>query len=101
MTNKSGTPGEFWHIRHLCGHSVYWSDMVVAFRTGASPCPWCGAEDGNKVPQDVAMMRDSRMGIYAFREKLPDGRVPWPSDMPNASGRVILRHSADNSCCSN
>jgi hypothetical protein len=54
-----------------------------------------------KVPQDVAMLRDRDIDIFAFREKLPDGRVPWPSDLLDAPDRIILRHMADSSCCNN
>jgi hypothetical protein len=95
------TPIEFWHARHACGHAVYWSNPEIAVRTASSPCPWCGAENGKKVPQDVLMMRDSNIGIFSFREKLPDGRVPWPSDMPDAPDRIVIRHMADSSCCNN
>jgi hypothetical protein len=101
-TESRSAPSEYWHARHACGHSVYWSDMQVAFKTGAAPCPWCGAENGTKVPQNVAMMHDRRMGVYAFREKLPNGRVPWPSGVPHtASDMIIVHHRADKSCCNN
>ena len=94
-------PSEFWHSRHACGHAVYWSNPVVAMRTASWPCPWCGGENGRKVPQDVAMMRDRNIGVMAFREKLPDGRIPWPSELREDPDGVILHHMADNSCCNN
>jgi len=94
-------PSEFWHARHACGHAVYRSNPVVAMRTAAAPCPWCGAEDGKKVPQDVVMLQDRNADVMAFREKLSDGRVPWPSALRDAPDRVVLHHMADNSCCNN
>ena len=48
---KTKLPNEFWHARHTCGHSVYWSDPNVAVLVSASSCPWCGAENRKKVPQ--------------------------------------------------
>lgn len=90
-------PGEFWHTRHSCGHSAYWSDKVLAFRTGFAPCPWCGALDGKKVPDDMPLVHYNPGDIYVFREKQADGTVPWSGEGPR--GEVILRHRADNSCC--
>src|ERR1700722_9338897 len=40
---------EFFHIRHACGHSAYWSSADYAIRTAPFPCPWCGAEVGTGV----------------------------------------------------
>jgi hypothetical protein len=101
MSKKADLPSEFWHTRHTCGHAVYWSDPAVALQTSAAPCPWCGAAAGRKVPKNVAMLHDPNAGIFAFRQKLPDGRVPWPSELSDASDTIIVRHMADNSCCNN
>ena len=40
-------------IGHVCGHSVYWSDALVGMTVARAPCPWCGAEAGKPVPEDV------------------------------------------------
>jgi len=35
------------HVRHACGHAVYWDDPEVAVITQDEPCPWCkGAPEG-------------------------------------------------------
>ncbi|GAN81869.1 hypothetical protein SAMN02746095_02239 [Acidocella aminolytica 101 = DSM 11237] len=97
--SKKAKYTDFWHIRHSCGHAVYWSDIDIAGRVSKAPCPWCGAEDGNKLPQSVPVLHDPKAGVLAFRELLPDGRVPWPSELADSGGRVALRHRADNGCC--
>jgi hypothetical protein len=88
----------FFHTKHSCGHSAYWSDAASAFTTSAYPCPWCGGETSLKVPADAPFWRDPRNGVMGFREKLPDGRVPWPKDMKDP-GPVKTQHRADESCC--
>jgi hypothetical protein len=90
---------EFWHARHACGHAVYWSSPALAVRTAPWPCPWCGGESGEKVPQDVLMMQDRNVGVMAFRELLSGGRVPWPSDLPKQPDRILVYHLPDDSCC--
>ncbi len=47
------------------------------------------------------MLHDRKAGILAFREKLPDGRVPWPRELSDAPDRITVHHMADNSCCNN
>lgn len=89
---------EFFHIRHSCGHAVYWSSAQVAMRVEAAPCPWCGAEDGRKVPAEMNLLHDRRLGVLTFRE-LENGQVPWPSDMSGPDGDIVLRHRADETCC--
>jgi hypothetical protein len=55
--------------------------------------------DGNKVPQDVPVFYDPNAGVMAFRERIPDGRVPWPREIRATSDEIIVHHRADNSCC--
>lgn len=45
------------------------------------------------------MMLDRTTGIVAFREKLPDGTIPWSSELSNTSNEVTIRHMGDKSCC--
>jgi hypothetical protein len=97
MSKKASLPREFWHLRHACGHAVYWSDPSVAIRTSAAPCPWSEAEAGKKVPKNVAMLNDRNVGIFAFRKKTPDGRVPWLIELPDAPDNLIVRNMADDS----
>jgi len=85
--SPSKLPTEFWHARHSCGHAVYWSDPAVVMRAAPWPCPWCGAADGKRVPQNVPMLHDPNNGVLAFRELLPDQRVPWPSELANGPER--------------
>jgi hypothetical protein len=101
MSKGSGLPSEFWHVRHACGHAIYWSDPIVAIQTSAAACPWCGAEVGKKVPKNVLMFHDPNAGLVAFREKTPDGCVPWPRELSDVPDSVIVRHMADGSCCNN
>jgi hypothetical protein len=89
---------DFWHARHTCGHSVYWSDPDWAIRTSVAPCPWCGGETGQKVPADIPILRIREAGVMAFREKMPDGTPPWPHDV-SVPETVSLHHAADESCC--
>jgi hypothetical protein len=99
---------EFFHIRHVCGHSVFWSDGDFAMAASAAPCPWCGGETGSHtVPPEVNMTcgtdPDQPM---AFRAFLPGRLVPWPEDRSNApwldrydDGPVIVRHMTGDVCC--
>ncbi len=87
---------EFWHARHTCGHAVFWNDPKTAVQTSAAPCPWCGAETGQKVPQDVEVLGSPHGGVLAFRKVPPDGRVP---SLSKQRGTAILRHLRDGSCC--
>jgi hypothetical protein len=87
---------EFFHIRHACGHSVYWSSADYAIRTAPSPCPWCGAEAGIEVsPDEIAIQISDAL---VFREFLPGQRVPVPIGWPRA-GEIVIRHLPDESCC--
>ena len=98
MSDK--TYDEFWHVRHSCRHSIYWSDPVVALRASQAPCPWCGGETGrHTVPATEPMLYDPKAGVAAFREKNPDGTIPWCSQLANTLGEVTARHMGDNSCC--
>jgi hypothetical protein len=92
---------EFWHARHSCGRAIYWCNPEIAVRAAPSPCPWCGAENGRKVPQDVAMIGDPRAGVMAFREIMPDGHAPWPSEVPDGPDQVTVHHLPGGICCNN
>ena len=72
---------------------------MIGMRLSAAPCPWCGAETGSKVPADVAMLHDPKLGFFAFREKTPDGGVPWPRDLSDTPDEVTVRHMTGNVCC--
>jgi len=95
MTRKQPI-AEAFHVRHACGHSVYWSSAEYATRTALFPCPWCGAEVGIEVPPDEIAIQ---MGdALVFREFLPGQRVPVPKGWPRAK-EIVIRHSPDESCC--
>lgn len=65
---------------------------------GGAKCPWCGAENGRKVPDHVVLLGDSEgSGLRAFRNFGPDGRVP--SADPFERGIVKLHHMRDGTCC--
>jgi hypothetical protein len=92
----------FFHTRHVCGHSVYWSDPAVGMAVARAPCPWCGAETGKPVPKDVNFFRSPRDGTMAFRRRLPDSRAPWPEDLPLiGDGEVAIQHQTGDVCCLN
>src|SRR5689334_21023023 len=80
---------DFWHARHTCGHAVFWNDPETAVRASTARCPWCGAETGQKVPQNVEVLGDPNGSVLAFRKMLPDGRVPSLSKRP---GKATLHH---------
>lgn len=93
-------PSEFWHVRHNCGHAVFWSRPDIAVAVAGYPCPWCGAEDGKRVPQDLELIWDADTGVVAFRRLLPDRTVPWPAGLPyDPDAMVTLRHMANELCC--
>lgn len=97
---KETTPtySDFWHARHACGHSVFWSDPGWAIRISAARCPWCGGETGQRAPQDVIMLRIKEAGVLAFRGTQPDDSPPWPIDL-SMPETVRLHHAANDSCC--
>lgn len=87
---------ECFHVRHACGHSVYWSRADYAIKTAPSPCPWCGAEGGIHVsPDEIAIQMSDAL---VFREFLPGDRVPVPEGWPRV-GEIMIRHLPDESCC--
>src|SRR6185312_12733730 len=87
---------EFFHIRHACGHSVYWSSADYAIKTAPFPCPWCGAEAGSGVSPDEIVIQMS--DALVFREFLPGNRVPMPKGWPSVD-EIVVRHFPDESCC--
>ena len=89
---------EFWHARHACGHAVYWNSIKLAVEAAPWPCPWCGGESGKKMTQDVTVMQDPNVGLLAFRNTLPDGRIPWPGEATTPA-RIVVHHLPDESCC--
>ncbi|WP_428375382.1 hypothetical protein [Lichenicoccus sp.] len=81
-------PTEFWHTRHVCGHSVAWSDIDRALAMSAYPCPWWGGETGHtRVPKEENMGSDLAGNLFFIRD---------PSQVP---GRIVLHHRADEYCC--
>lgn len=92
---EADKPTTVFHTRHACGHSVYWGNPMEGFRTAPYPCPWCGAATGTFRPDgDVILIS----GTLVFRELLPDGRVPWPSELPQTD-KVFVQHMTGNVCC--
>lgn len=96
VVTKKQPIDEFFHVRHACGHSVYWSKAGYAIRTAPFPCPWCGAERGNTVSPDEIVIQMS--DALVFREFLPGQRVPLPKGWP-PTNEVVIRHLPDESCC--
>jgi hypothetical protein len=90
----------FYHMRHVCGHSVYWSLMSARWLFTRHPCPWCRGEAGNPLPKKAEFFEASR-GIWAFR-KLSwwRGRVPWPPHLAFLRDEpVTLAHMAGDCDC--
>ena len=88
---------DYFHTRHACGHSVYWSDGLMGMTLAPYPCPYCGGETGvEKPPQDA--MLDVGEGIRCFMHLNSDGSVPRvPGERP---GREIgIHHMTGNVCC--
>lgn len=87
----------FFHTRHACGHSVYWSDATWGRNAAEWPCPWCGGESGERLmPFDDACWIDEVSGIACFKKKNPDGSCPVPGPL----GRTItIKHMTGNVCC--
>lgn len=102
---KRQAPNEYFHVRHSCGHAVYWSDGTFAMVAADYPCPWCGGQSGNAVPQDqnlfAGLHDDPRQaGLFAFREFLPGHLVPVANDMQaDMSKPVIVHHMTGDVCC--
>ena len=90
---------EFWHIRHKCGHPVYWNNLLFAWEARLSDCPWCGGPTGVKAPSTCKVVHDEKHGLLGFRNLLENGEVPWPHDEPLPTEEVIVRHANDGSCC--
>jgi hypothetical protein len=95
MTKKQPL-AEFFHVRHACGHSVYWSSADYAIRTAPFSCPWCGGEASIEVsPDEIAIQMSDAL---VFREFLSGQRVPVPEGWPRAD-EIVIRHLPDESCC--
>jgi len=84
----------FYHTRHSCGHSVYWADPDVGMGVANWPCPWCGAETGIHVEDDMISMS----GVLVARRYNPDGTFPWPDDWKKPD-KIIVRHMTGDVCC--
>jgi|SRR5271166_1127505 len=79
----------FYHMRHVCGHSVYWSLMSARWMFACHPCPWCAGPaarsdpyghvlSGTPLPKKKTKFFQVSNGIWAFRKLSWWGRVPWP-----------------------
>jgi hypothetical protein len=96
----------YFHTRHRCGHSVYWSDAVHGFTLAPYPCPYCGGETGKLLPADANVLDFSDYAVrtpytaarvICFRTLNPDGTVPVPG---GEDGEVIgIQHMTGNVCC--
>jgi hypothetical protein len=72
------------HVKHCCGHAVYWADPIFAMLACDQPCPWClGAPPGMVLP-------DPRFGSC---------RRDADHWAPGETETVIIRHTTDDSCC--
>ncbi len=89
----------YYHTRHACGHSVYWSDPITGRFLAPYPCPYCGGEAGTPLPADANVLDMSRQtpGLYCFRTRNPDGTVPAIGGEPG--DRIGIRHMTGNICC--
>jgi len=93
----SQTRADLYHMLHSCGHAVWWSDPAFGFRAQASPCPWCGAQNGRRVPADQTILYDAR------KQQVVSKCLDWPADIPTPLGlpnkKVSGQHLKDESCC--
>ena len=82
---------ERFHVRHACGHAVWWEWADVGTATSTYPCPWCGGQTGQQRPLSEQAL-DGGPGI---------GRIYQTRDVRGVGDpdQVLLRHLADDSCC--
>lgn len=90
---------EFWHVRHACGHAVWWNHMTLAFMISEHYCPWCGGETMIGFVPDDHVFVDRERGIMAWRDFDVNGSVPCVPGMLETDEPVILHHRVDESCC--
>jgi hypothetical protein len=94
-------PETYYHTRHSCGHSVYWSDVRISVLCSHYPCPWCGGQYRLNPAPVTAKLLECDEGIYCFRELLPGNRVPYAKGQPihSPSEAVAIQHMTGNRCC--
>lgn len=91
ITDKLAEEGAlvYYHLRHSCGHTAYWTDPFVGMRCTPWPCPWCGAATGETFPPNEATI-DYGDGCFVSREK--------PTHHPSG-GPVLIQHMYNEYCC--
>jgi hypothetical protein len=95
--SKPVVSNEFWHARHTCGHSTYWSSPEVAVRTttlarslSAVAGPWSSRL---REPSLRPLAYHSNMTPPVFRQLAPAGLQPMsrPTDaMVDAAHKASL-----------
>ncbi len=89
------TDQDLYHVRHSCGHAVYWNEAETAVVTAGYPCLWCGGASGHaQPPADAHVVDDPVHGLRCYQ----DPRV-WSAPGDDSLG--VIHHMADESCCSN
>lgn len=97
----------YYHIRHACGHAIYWENEAFGKQTKALPCPWC---DGKAVAEVVDNMKPP-LGVKApdrfdgIRAK--DGTLCVRNWHPERGGlpcrepdmQLAIVHEPEESCC--
>jgi hypothetical protein len=82
------------HVRHSCGHRVFWDDPAYADAVAESPCPWCGGENGVTPPAGVVVHSTLWPGKVTHVRQDPQRMCACEKQGP-----IIARHRADEACC--
>jgi hypothetical protein len=85
-----------YHVRHVCGHPVYWDRPEFAMSVRDFPCAWCGAETGIDVPPHGTVLHTLNGSVGPVDHCRQDHLAICSCERPTA---VIVRHLADDSCC--
>jgi len=96
-------PTNYYHLRHSCGHAVYWSDASLAIIARTYPCPWCGAETGTTLTAAHLPVMKFRYSneyptIYCVNSIAADGTFPG-NDASIESTTVIVHHKHELCGC--
>ena len=84
---------DIYHIKHSCGHSVYWDNPAMGLATKHFPCIYCGGEAGNPHPSGAVVHDINDLGHV--RQDPSQG-----CHCEKEGTAVRAHHMKDESCCS-